>query len=79
MDGGLLVVSRREYLLKRLTEDFRMVPGHGPDLSKMTDEELEKRLKFLESAFKMAWEEEDEEGDIYKTAAQGPGLVNLDN
>ncbi|QAT44336.1 hypothetical protein EQZ01_00990 [Bacillus subtilis] len=74
------MVSRREYLIKRLTEDFRMVPGHGPDLSKMTDEELAKRLKFLESAFKMAWEEEDEEEkDIYKTAAQGPGLVNLDN
>ncbi|MGR0289767.1 hypothetical protein ACUWE6_22435 [Bacillus subtilis subsp. subtilis] len=64
MDGGLLVVSRREYLIKRLTEDFRMVPGHGPDLSKMTDEELEKRLRFIESAFKMAWEEEDEEEDI---------------
>ncbi|MGG1189077.1 hypothetical protein ABE189_18995 [Bacillus subtilis] len=58
------MVSRREYLLKRLTEDFRMVPGHGPDLSKMTDEELEKRLKFLESALKMAWEEEEEEEDI---------------
>lgn len=41
-----------------------MVPGHGPDLSKMTDEELEKRLKFLESALKMAWEEEEEEEDI---------------
>ncbi|MEC3639797.1 hypothetical protein [Bacillus halotolerans] len=61
MDGGLLVVSRREYLIKRLTEDFMMVPGHGPDLSKMTDEELEKRLRFLESAFKMAWAEEDNE------------------
>lgn len=30
----------------------------------MTDEELEKRLRFLESAFKMAWEDEDEEEDI---------------
>lgn len=40
-----------------------MVPGHRPDLSKMTDEELEKRLRFLESAFKMAWEEEEEEED----------------
>ncbi|MCY8307193.1 hypothetical protein MOC96_00290 [Bacillus vallismortis] len=63
MDGGLLVASRREYLIKRLTEDFRMVPGHGPDLSKMTDEELEKRLGFLESAFKMAWEEEEDEDE----------------
>ncbi|MGG1203215.1 hypothetical protein ABE208_21600 [Bacillus inaquosorum] len=54
------MVSRREYLIKRLTEDFMMVPGHGPDLSKMTDEELEKQLRFLESAFKMAWEEEEE-------------------
>ncbi|OTQ85116.1 hypothetical protein BG31_15430 [Bacillus subtilis subsp. subtilis] len=58
------MASRREYLIKRLTEDFMMVPGHGPDLSKMTYEELEKRLKFLESAFKLAWEEEDnEDGD----------------
>ncbi|CAI6230844.1 hypothetical protein NRS6131_01090 [Bacillus subtilis] len=32
----------------------------------MTDEELEKRLEFLESAFEMAWEEEEgeEEEDI---------------
>ncbi|MEW5069681.1 hypothetical protein ABVK62_18540 [Bacillus subtilis] len=55
------MASRREYLIKRLTEDFMMVPGHGPDLSKMTDEELEKQLRFLESAFEMAWEEEGEE------------------
>ncbi|MGG0052139.1 hypothetical protein [Bacillus atrophaeus] len=58
------MASRREYLIKRLTEDFRMVPGHGTDLSKMTDEELEKRLRFLEFAFKMAWEEDNEEEDI---------------
>ncbi|WP_339235386.1 hypothetical protein NSS75_01060 [Bacillus sp. FSL K6-1012] len=57
------MASRRGYLIKRLTEDFRMVPGHGPDLSKMTDEELEKRLRFLESAFKMAWEEDEEYED----------------
>ncbi|MFC7799081.1 hypothetical protein ACFTRE_18710 [Bacillus subtilis] len=63
MDGGLLVVSRREYLIKRLTEDFRMVPGHGPDFSQMTDEELEKQLRFLESAFEMAWEEDIEDDD----------------
>ncbi|MEK4388163.1 hypothetical protein MHI19_01065 [Bacillus sp. FSL M7-1004] len=55
------MASRREYLIKRLTEDFRMVPGHGPDFSKMTDEKLEKQLRFLESAFEMAWEEEGEE------------------
>ncbi|GEK27433.1 hypothetical protein [Bacillus spizizenii] len=55
------MASRREYLIKRLTEDFRMVPGHGPDFSQMTDEELEKQLIFLESAFEMAWEEEGEE------------------
>lgn len=45
-----------------------MVPGHGPDFSQMTDEELEKQLRFLvlESAFEMAWEEEEgeEEEDI---------------
>ncbi|UNM82435.1 hypothetical protein QNK07_01065 [Bacillus subtilis] len=64
MDGGLLLVSRREYLIKRLTEDFMMVPGHGPDFSQMTDEELEKQLRFLESAFEMAWEEDIEDEDI---------------
>ncbi|MEC2218812.1 hypothetical protein ACIROH_23135 [Bacillus subtilis] len=59
------MASRREYLIKRLTEGFMMVPGHGPDFSQMTDEELEKQLRFLESAFEMAWEEEeDEEEDI---------------
>lgn len=57
------MVSRREYLIKRLTEDFRMVPGHGPDFSQMTDEELEKQLRFLESAFEMAWEEDIEDDD----------------
>ncbi len=55
-----MVASRREYLIKRLTEDFMMVPGHGPDFSQMTDEELEKQLRFLESAFEMAWEAEEE-------------------
>lgn len=54
------MASRREYLIKRLTEDFMMVPGHGPDFSQMTDEELEKQLRFLESAFEMAWEEEED-------------------
>lgn len=58
------MVSRREYLIKRLTEDFMMVPGHGADFSQMTDEELEKQLRFLESAFEMAWEEDIEDEDI---------------
>ncbi|KIN37584.1 hypothetical protein B4070_2542 [Bacillus subtilis] len=40
-----------------------MVPGHGPDFSQMTDEELEKQLRFLESAFEMAWEEDIEDDD----------------
>lgn len=40
----------------------------------MTDEELEKRLCFLESAYKIAWDEDSEEEDIYrKIVAQGPG------
>ncbi|AWM42729.1 hypothetical protein SJY89_19745 [Bacillus velezensis] len=57
------MTEKRKKLLEKLS-DFRMVPGHGPDLSAMTDEQLEKQLWFLETAFKMAWEEEDnEDGD----------------
>lgn len=35
MDGGLLVATRRDYPIKRLTEDFVMVPGHGLCATKM--------------------------------------------
>lgn len=47
----------RQYLLKRL-QNFRTVPGHGPDISEMSDEQLEKYVSILESTFKMAFEEE---------------------
>ncbi|MCY8992625.1 hypothetical protein [Bacillus atrophaeus] len=56
-------MEKRKLLLDRLS-NYRMVPGHGPDLSKMTDEQLEKRLCFLESAFKIAWDEDSDEEDI---------------
>ncbi|WP_198406530.1 hypothetical protein [Bacillus velezensis] len=56
------MTEKRKKLLEKLS-DFRMVPGHGPDLSTMTDEQLEKRLWFLETAFTMAWNEDSEEGD----------------
>ncbi|GEC93066.1 hypothetical protein [Brevibacillus brevis] len=52
----------RQALLKRL-ENFRMVPGHGPDVNNMSDEKLETYVKALESVFKKAFEEEDEDDD----------------
>ena len=56
------MTEKRKKLLEKLS-NFRMVPGHGPDLSTMTDEQLEKRLWFLETAFAMAWNENSEEGN----------------
>jgi hypothetical protein len=55
------VTATRQALLKRL-QNFRTVPGHGPDISKMSDEQLEKYVSILESTFKMAFEEEGDDG-----------------
>ncbi|MEN4815735.1 hypothetical protein ABEG99_20835 [Bacillus velezensis] len=56
------MTEKRKKLLGKLS-NFCMVSGHGPDLSAMTDEQLEKQLWFLETAFNMAWNEDSEEGD----------------
>lgn len=40
----------REQLLKELS-NYKFVPGHGPDYSKKTDEELAKILKMLKACF----------------------------
>lgn len=53
-----MLTPKRGALLKRL-ERFRMVPGHEPDLSKMTDDELEQRAELFENLFKLAYKEDD--------------------
>jgi hypothetical protein len=40
----------REQLLKGLSE-YKFVLGHGPDLSKKTDAELETMLRLLKASF----------------------------
>lgn len=50
------MTEKRKKLLDKLS-NYRMVPGHGPDLSKMTDSQLEKQLKIYESLFRLAFSE----------------------
>lgn len=39
------------------------VPGHGPDLSKLTSEEISNRNRLLDAAFEAAFSEGDENDD----------------
>jgi NTP pyrophosphatase (non-canonical NTP hydrolase) len=55
--------SKREELLKRASQ-FKAVPGHGPNLNKLTDEQLELRVQIMEFMFKEAFEDEEEEDDL---------------
>ncbi|MGK5511763.1 hypothetical protein [Brevibacillus formosus] len=50
----------RQELLKRLA-NFRTVPGHGMDVNKMSDEELETYVKAIESMFNKAIEAAEEQ------------------
>ncbi len=50
----------REEILKRLSK-YKFVPGHGPDYSKKTDEELLKCLQILETMFEKAFGESEKE------------------
>ncbi|MCY9734654.1 hypothetical protein M5X17_13015 [Paenibacillus alvei] len=56
------MTEKRKGLLKRL-ENFRAVPGHGPDIEAKTDDELELYVKLLESMFERAFAEKDNGGD----------------
>ncbi|MED0777811.1 MULTISPECIES: hypothetical protein [Bacillus amyloliquefaciens group] len=56
------MTEKRKKLLDKLS-NYHMVPGHGPDLSKMTDSQLEKQLKIYESLFRLAFSEKNEEED----------------
>ncbi|WP_205172490.1 hypothetical protein [Bacillus pakistanensis] len=46
-------------MLKRASR-FRSVPGHGPDILKMSDDELERYVSILEATFEEAFKEEEE-------------------
>lgn len=52
------MIEKRKGLLKRL-ENFRSVPGHGPDIDAKTNDELELYVKLLESMFERAFAEKD--------------------
>ncbi|KZE67039.1 hypothetical protein AWM68_19730 [Fictibacillus phosphorivorans] len=50
----------RQKLLER-AKDFKYVPGHGPNLENMTNEQLKKYNNVMESVFKDAFETEGKE------------------
>ncbi|MEK5390185.1 YopX family protein [Margalitia sp. FSL K6-0131] len=52
--------SKREQLLEK-ARNYKRVPGHGKSLEEMTDEELEKFVNIMESAFRLAFDEEEAE------------------
>lgn len=54
--------DRRNELLER-AKKYRFVPGHGPDIDRMTDDELETLVRIMESAFRMAFRDEEDEGN----------------
>ncbi|MFK4167652.1 hypothetical protein ACI2LM_15545 [Paenibacillus lautus] len=58
--------TRRELLLERLS-NYHTVPGHGPDITKLSDDELEIRVKLLDAMFEAAYQAkhaDDHEDDI---------------
>ncbi|WII36838.1 hypothetical protein [Paenibacillus thiaminolyticus] len=57
------MTERRKELLKRL-ENFKVVPGHGPDINAKTDDELELYLSLLETMFKRAFSQADDEEGV---------------
>lgn len=58
------MTSTRQALLKRL-DNFSTVPGHGPDVAKMSDEKLELYVGILESVFEEAFNEPDNDTNEY--------------
>ncbi|MPY20278.1 hypothetical protein [Paenibacillus glucanolyticus] len=53
--------TRRELLMERLS-NYRTVPGHGPDISRKSDDELEDYVKLLERMFEAAFKQDDDVG-----------------
>lgn len=56
-----MTTERRKELLKELSK-YRTVPGHGPDLAKMTDEQLEFLLKLYKAMFEEAFRDSNSAG-----------------
>ncbi len=55
--------EKRQKLIEKC-QQIQWVPGHGPDLKNMTDEELEKQAKFadmIEQTFVELFDEEEDE------------------
>jgi hypothetical protein len=48
--------ERRKELLKKLS-NYKTVPGHGPNLAKMTDKQLEFLLKLYKTMFEESFKE----------------------
>lgn len=64
LDGKAEAENRRGQLLKRLC-NYHTIPGHGPNISEMSDDALELRLNMLESMFEAAYREKEiEDEDI---------------
>lgn len=64
VDGGGREVNkkRRDLIIK--ARSFH-VPGHRPDFEKMTNDQIEKHINFIEKTFEMAFDEDDEDdGDL---------------
>lgn len=59
--GGRIMepTEKRKQLLERANE-YKRVPGHGPNFKEMSDEELEKYIRIVEYMFEKAFSEEDE-------------------
>ncbi|ASB54541.1 hypothetical protein S100072_03235 [Bacillus velezensis] len=50
--------KRRDLIMK--ARSFH-VPGYGPDFEKMTNDQIEKHINFIEKTFEMAFDEDDED------------------
>jgi hypothetical protein len=53
--------SERHQLLER-SNRFKFVPGHGPDINSMTNEQLEKHVNVMEKIFQDAFDKKSEKG-----------------
>ncbi len=49
---------KREQLLEKLKE-YRWVPGHGPNIEKMSDEQLETLIKMLDGEFEGTFKDDE--------------------
>lgn len=53
--------NKREKLMKKAAS--YTLPGHGPDVEKMTNEELENYVNIIKKTFEVAFREEETEDD----------------